>query len=95
MEIDQEPEPALCQLHVRQQLGFVNRQDSVHALEFDNYRVLNHDIHSITAIESYSCMSQGEELASQNGDLATAIRGKGILRRLIPADQGQAPCGLR
>jgi hypothetical protein len=60
MEIDQEPEPALCQLHVRQQLGFVNRQDSVHALEFDNYRVLNQDIHSITAIESYSFVCHWE-----------------------------------
>jgi len=54
MEVEYHAEFDFGESEIGDQLSLVDRHDSIHALEFDNYRIFNNNVHSITAIKTNS-----------------------------------------
>ena len=84
MEVEYQAEFDLCESEVGDQLSLVDRHDSIHALEFDNHRIFNNNVHSITAIKTDSFVAhlywnlslkmQPTELQLETGTLRMPIR---------------------
>ena len=54
MKVDQKTGSDVAQLHVGEQLCFVNRQQLVDRLQFDQYFVFNDQVHPVADFESYT-----------------------------------------
>jgi hypothetical protein len=60
VEVDQQADMACTEAKVRQELGFVQRQDALDRLEFQNHLIVHDDVGDVAAVEQDFVVTHGE-----------------------------------
>jgi len=57
VEVDQDPDMLSAQAHVGEQLSVVYSMNCLHALHFDNYKILDHQIQPVSEFDFFAVIN--------------------------------------
>jgi len=60
IEVYKQAKGFATELQVRKYLGLMDKRDGIHGLEFYDYEIFNHKIHSVSEFELHSTIDDGK-----------------------------------